>query len=88
MRYSGSGAIILPLAVVAAVLIMCGVVIAAANRFARRKEREGSWNADGPIHPTDPPSDWLRIPGYVEPRPTIETEPGTGPDPEPPPHAQ
>jgi hypothetical protein len=53
--------------------IFCGVVIA-ARRFARRREREGVWNANGPIHPTEPPADWLRLSGYVARRPTIESE--------------
>ena len=34
-------------------------ITVAAHRFARRREREGAWNKDGPIHPTDPPPGWL-----------------------------
>ena len=47
----------------------------AAKRFARRREKEGAWNEHGPIHPTEPPLDFLRLPGYVARRPTIESEP-------------
>jgi hypothetical protein len=53
--------------------ILCAVVLA-ARRFARRRVREGLWNENGPIHPTEPPADWLRLPGYVARRPTIESE--------------
>jgi hypothetical protein len=31
-------------------------------------------NENGPIHPTEPPADWLRLPGYVTRRPEIESE--------------
>jgi hypothetical protein len=61
----------------------CGVVFA-ARRFARKREKGGAWNANGPIHPTEPPADWLRLPGYVARRPTIESEDEEPEDPEDP----
>ncbi len=64
------------LVLVALVLLGAAMVIA-ANRFARRREREGAWDASGPIHPTEPPRDWGTVPGYAGRRPTIETEPET-----------
>jgi hypothetical protein len=51
----------------------CGLAFA-AKRFARKREVEGVWDENGPIHPTEPPSDFLRLPGYVARRPMIESE--------------
>jgi hypothetical protein len=63
-----------PLVPVFVVVAVCCAVAFAARRFARRRENEGVWNANGPIHPTEPPADWLRLSGYVARRPTIESE--------------
>lgn len=63
-----------PLVPVFVVVAVCCAVAFAARRFARRREKEGVWNANGPIHPTEPPADWLRLSGYVARRPTIELE--------------
>ncbi len=42
-------------------------ITVAAHRFARRREKEGAWNEDGPIHPTDPPPGWLNAKGFRSP---------------------
>jgi hypothetical protein len=55
-------------------IILVGAAIVAARRFARRREREGLWNANGPIHPTPPPGDWGIPPAYGGHRPQIESE--------------
>lgn len=62
------------------VLCFTGAVIVAARRFARKREREGAWDKDGPRNPTPPPGDWGMVPGYGAHRPQIEEEddePGT-----------
>ena len=51
----------------------------AASRFARRREKEGAWNKDGPVHPTPAPPGWLNPRGgeyspWGSPPPTIQTE--------------
>jgi hypothetical protein len=61
---------------VAIVIVPCCAVVVAAHRFARRREREGLWNANGPIHPSEPPAGWLSIPGYQGHRPEIVEETG------------
>jgi hypothetical protein len=63
-----------PLAFAVIVVVIWGGVALAAGRFARKREREGLWNEHGPIHPTTPPADFLRLPGYVALRPTIESD--------------
>ena len=49
-------------------------VILAARRFARRRMRQGAWNKDGPVHPTEsPPPE--RFHGLMTPgAPRIERE--------------
>jgi hypothetical protein len=56
------------------ILAIFGVGMAMAlRRFARRRRREGKWNASGPVHPTvGPPNPALRSIG-IRP-PTIERE--------------
>jgi hypothetical protein len=56
-------------------IVLVSAAIVAARRFARQREREGLWNANGPIHPTPPPGDWGIPPGYGGHRPQIESEP-------------
>ena len=58
----------------AVMVVILGAVFIASILFARRRRREGSWTADGPINPSPVPPDWNRLPGYVPNRPTIETE--------------
>jgi hypothetical protein len=65
---------IIPLAALLVAAVICCGVLVAAHRFARRRQREGAWNADGPIHPSEPPPGWGGIPGYLAERPTIEPE--------------
>ena len=31
-----------------------------ARRFAARRRAEGAWDASGPLHPTEPPADFLK----------------------------
>lgn len=50
-----------------------GGMAMAVRRFARRRRREGKWNASGPVDPTvGPPNPVLRAKG-IHP-PTIERE--------------
>lgn len=58
----------------ALVVVAWTALIVGARRFARRRRREGAWDASGPLHPSEPPPGWGSIPGYVPPRPTIEHE--------------
>jgi hypothetical protein len=59
-----------------ALIVIFGVVVFAARRFARRREREGQWDSKGPVDPSLPPVDFLQ--GIPQPwgisRPTIESE--------------
>lgn len=55
-------------------MVWWGAVFIGARRFARRRRREGAWDANGPKHPSEPPPGWGSIPGYVPARPTIEHE--------------
>lgn len=59
---------------VAGILVTFLVGMALAmRRFARRRRREGKWNASGPVDPTfAPPNPDLRAQG-IRP-PTIESE--------------
>ncbi|HEY2848540.1 MAG TPA: hypothetical protein VGI97_01585 [Gemmatimonadaceae bacterium] len=65
--------------IVAIALVFVAVVIS-AQRFVKRREREGEWDKNGPRHPTEPPARFLRLPGYFSERPEIVTED----EPEPP----
>ena len=58
----------------ALVIVTWAALIIGARRFARRRRREGAWDAAGPLDPTEPPPGWGSIPGYVPSRPTIEHE--------------
>jgi hypothetical protein len=60
--------------VVAVCAAACGAFLIGARRFAKRRQREGLWNADGPIDPSPPPPGWNGVPAYNSPPPTIETE--------------
>jgi hypothetical protein len=54
------------------VIFLAGLALA-MRRFARRRRREGHWNASGPVDPTyAPPNPDLRARG-IRP-PTIESE--------------
>ena len=66
-----------PIVTIAIVFI---AVVISARRFVKRREREGEWDANGPVHPTEPPVEFGRLPGYYADRPQIETED----EPEPP----
>ena len=59
-------------------LVGCAVAVAAllmaAHRFARRRQREGLWNKDGPIDPSPAPPGWNGVRAYNSPPPAIETE--------------
>jgi hypothetical protein len=59
-----------------AVLALWGALLLGATRFARRRRREGKWDANGPLHPTDPPPGWEEVPGVGGHRPTIERDDG------------
>jgi hypothetical protein len=62
-------------------ILLLVIAVIAAHRFARRREREGRWNSDGPVDPSPPPGDWGLVPGYGAHRPQIESEPdGDPPD--------
>ena len=52
---------------------VCALLIV-AHRFARRRRREGAWNAEGPVHPTQPPPDWLLPSALRGHQPTIESD--------------
>lgn len=56
------------------VVLFIGAVIVSARRFARRREREGLWDKNGPVNPTAPPGDWGLVPGYGAHRPEIEED--------------
>lgn len=56
------------------IVIVFVAVAFAARRFARRREREGEWDAKGPVHPTEPDARFLRLPGYFSERPEVVTE--------------
>ena len=45
--------------VVTTVVLLVGLRVAGAQ-FERRRRREGEWNEQGPVHPTNPPFDFLR----------------------------
>ncbi|MFI5233558.1 MAG: hypothetical protein ACHQSE_13695 [Gemmatimonadales bacterium] len=51
-----------------------GAAVVAARRFARKREREGLWDKNGPLNPTSPPGDWGLVPGYGAHRPEIESD--------------
>jgi len=55
-------------------VVSWAAVFIGARRFARRRRRDGAWDANGPLHPTEPPPGWGGIPGYVPSPPTIEHE--------------
>ena len=56
------------------VALFIGAAIVSARRFARKREREGLWDKNGPLHPTPPPGDWGLVPGYGAHRPEIEPD--------------
>jgi class 3 adenylate cyclase len=60
-----------PLVTIAVIFV---AVVFAARRFAKRRELDGQWNANGPLHPTESPSQFRRMPGYYPDPPKIETE--------------
>src|SRR6185312_14463530 len=70
--------VVLAFMVIGALLIVASIV--AAQRFARRREREGLWDKNGPINPTSPPGDWGLPPGYGAHRPEIEEDDGEEPE--------
>jgi len=52
-----------------------GAVAISAHRFERKQQREGKWDANGPIHPTDPPPGWgARSWNWLRPPAAIETD--------------
>jgi hypothetical protein len=55
-------------------IVFVGAAVLAARRFARKQEREGRWDKNGPVHPTAPPGDWGMVPGYGAHRPQIEPD--------------
>jgi hypothetical protein len=51
---------------VVAVAILLGASTVGARRFASRRRRQGFWDEQGPIEPTDPPA------AFLQPRSSIE----------------
>ena len=49
-----------------AVAVLLGASAVGAKRFASRRRREGFWDEQGPIEPTDPPV------AFLSPRSSIE----------------
>jgi hypothetical protein len=67
---------LVPVLVVVVIALFFGGAIIGARRFAKRRQSEGVWNKDGPIDPSLPPPDFLRV--HPQPwgiaRPEIESE--------------
>ena len=63
-----------PIAFLVLIAFLLGVMIVSARRFARRRRREGVWNAEGPVHPTPPPPDWLLPEAWRGRPPVIEPD--------------
>jgi len=76
-----------PFAFLLGLVAMFGGMIVGARRFAARRKREGAWDDNGPIDPSLPPPEFLRV--HPQPwgiaRPTIESEYPDESDPEDPP---
>ena len=68
-----------PLVFLILVAAACSALLIAAHRFARRRRREGAWTDQGPVHPTQPPPDWLLPTAWRGYHPTIESEPEDSP---------
>jgi hypothetical protein len=65
-----------PIAFLVAVAGLIGAAVIGARRFAEQRKREGLWDDKGPIDPSLPPPEFLRV--HPQPwgiaRPTIESE--------------
>lgn len=71
-----------PLTPFFAIAVIFVAVVISARRFVKRRELEGEWDANGPLHPTEAPPEFQkfrRMPGYYPDPPQIETE--EAPDP-------